>query len=89
MSAAEIVRARIAPELKEEATAVLTKMGLSMSDAIRLMLVRVAAEKALPFEVRVPNAETRAAIAAADAGEVERFDSVASLMADLDDDQPE
>ena len=89
MSAAEIVRARIEPELKEQATAVLTKMGLSMSDAIRLMLVRVATEKALPFEVRVPNAETRAAIVAADAGEVERFDSVASLMADLDDDQPE
>jgi DNA-damage-inducible protein J len=49
-------------------------MGLSLSDAIRLMLVRVAAERALPFAVRLPNATTRDAMRAAGRGEVVRFD---------------
>jgi DNA-damage-inducible protein J len=44
--------------VKEEATSVLNKMGLSVSDAIRMLLIRVAREKALPFDVRIPNAET-------------------------------
>jgi len=54
-----------------------------VSDAIRLLLVRVAAEKALPFEVKVPNSETRAAIAEVERSEGESFDSVADLIADL------
>ncbi|HYI48719.1 MAG TPA: type II toxin-antitoxin system RelB/DinJ family antitoxin [Allosphingosinicella sp.] len=87
MSAAEVVRARIDPDLKREATAVLSEMGLSVSDAIRMMLVRVAAEHALPFEVRSPNKETKAAMRAARKGDVARFDSVAALMADLNDDE--
>jgi DNA-damage-inducible protein J len=56
------VRARIDGQVKEKAAKVLTDMGLSVSDAIRLLLVRVAAERALPFEIKVPNAETRAAM---------------------------
>jgi DNA-damage-inducible protein J len=87
MAVAEIVRARIDADLKKEASAVLAGMGLSVSDAIRMLLVRIAAEKALPFEVRVPNSETQAAILAAQRGEVARFDSVAGLMADLNDDE--
>ena len=83
MSGADIVRARIDPEVKREASAVLAGMGLSMSDAIRLMLVRVAAERALPFAVRVPNEATQEALRAAAGGEVSRFDSVAALMDDL------
>jgi DNA-damage-inducible protein J len=86
MPAAEVVRARIDPELKREATAVLAQMGLSVSDAIRIMLVRVAAEHALPFAVRLANKETEAAMRAARSGDVARFDSVAALMADLNDD---
>ena len=58
-------------------------MGLSVSDAIRLLLVRVAAEKALPFEIKVPNAETRAAMAELKEGAGASFDSVADLVADL------
>lgn len=85
MPAAEVVRARIDADLKKEATAVLSGMGLSVSDAIRMMLVRVAAERALPFEVRAPNRETREALEAARRGEVARFDSVDALMADLND----
>jgi len=87
MAVAEIVRARIDGDLKKEASAVLAGMGLSVSDAIRMLLVRIAAEKALPFEVRLPNSETQAAIFAAQRGEVARFESVAELMADLNDDE--
>jgi DNA-damage-inducible protein J len=86
MSAAEVVRARIDPDLKREATAVLSGMGLSVSDAIRMMLVRVAAEGALPFEVKTPNRETKAAMRATEEGDVERFDTLGDLLADLNDD---
>lgn len=85
MAAAEVVRARVDTNLKKEATAVLSSMGLSVSDAIRLMLVRVAADKALPFDLRAPNAETQAAMRDIQKGKVTRFDSVSALMADLND----
>ncbi len=81
-----VVRARINGQVKEKAAKVLADMGLSISDAIRLLLMRVAAEKALPFEVKVPNAETAAAMAELERGEGTRFDSVAELMADLNAD---
>jgi DNA-damage-inducible protein J len=55
-------------------------MGLSLSDAVRLLLTRIVVEEALPFEVRVPNAETRAAMQAGDRGEVSKVSSVAELM---------
>jgi DNA-damage-inducible protein J len=78
-----VVRARIDGQVNEKAAKVLADMGLSVSDAIRLLLVRVAAEKALPFEIKVPNAETRAAIAELEQGTSQSFDSVADVMADL------
>ena len=62
MAAAEVVRARINSELKIKASAVLSDMGLSVSDAIRLLMVRVVSDGALPFDVRVPNADTQAAM---------------------------
>lgn len=86
MAAAEVVRARMDSDLKKEATIVLRDMGLSVSDAIRLLFIRVAAEKALPFDVRVPNAETQAAMLDAREGRVTRAANVAALMADLDSD---
>ena len=58
MPANAVVRARIDARIKEEATAVLATMGLTVSDAFRLLLTRVAREKALPFEPLVPNAVT-------------------------------
>jgi len=51
MASSDIVRARIDGQLKEEASAVLAQMGLSVSDAIRILLTRIAADKALPFDV--------------------------------------
>lgn len=77
-----IVRARIATDIKDRATVVLADMGLSVSDAIRLMLVRVANEKTLPFDVR-PNAETVAAMEEARRGNLPSFATVDDLMADL------
>jgi DNA-damage-inducible protein J len=64
----------------------LASMGLTVSDAVRLLLTRIASEKALPFEVRVPNRETVAAMRAAERGELTRANSVVELMADLNAD---
>jgi DNA-damage-inducible protein J len=64
-----VVRARIDDRTKREAAAALKKIGLTVSDAFRLLLVRVAAEKALPFEPLNPNAETAAAMKAARRGD--------------------
>ena len=63
MPAKAFVRARIDEHLKDEAEAVLNYFGLTVSDAVRLTLTRVARDKALPFELKVPNAETQAAMA--------------------------
>ena len=62
MAASAFVRARIDEHLKDEAAAVLAEMGLTVSDLVRMTLTRVAKDKALPFELKVPNAETRAAM---------------------------
>ncbi len=77
------VRARIDTATKERAAAALEAMGLSISDAIRLLMLRIASERRLPFEVKVPNVTTRGAIAELEAGKGRRFDSVNELMADL------
>ena len=61
----------------------LATMGLTVSDAVRLLLIRVAQDKALPFEPFRPNAETIAAMEDARAGRLESFDSIEALMADL------
>jgi DNA-damage-inducible protein J len=82
-TAATYVRARIDLETKERATTALESMGLSMSDAIRLLMLRIAEERRLPFEVKAPNAMTRKAIAQLEAGKGQRFATVDDLMADL------
>ena len=81
-----VVRARIDLATKEEATRLFRQMGITVSDAIRMMLVQAVAEKALPFEVRVPNAETIAALQDSRNGVVTRVASVDDLFADDDED---
>lgn len=81
-----VVRARIDEATKTEAATVLATMGLSLSDAFRLLLRRVAAEKALPFEPLVPNAETVAAMKAARRGDVVTVGKPANLLASLNAD---
>jgi DNA-damage-inducible protein J len=78
-----VVRARIDERTKEEAGAVLAAMGLTVSDAFRMLLIRVAQEKALPFKPLVPNAKTVRVMKAARRGRVASFRSVNALMTDL------
>ena len=86
MPANRLVQARIDGTVKEEAAAVLAAMGLTVSDAVRLLLTRVAREKALPFEPLVPNTVTIEAMKEAHKGGLPRFDSVKALMDDLHED---
>ncbi len=83
MTANSVVRARVEEGVKEEAAVVLATMGLTVSDAFRMMLTRIAREKALPFEPLVPNAQTIQAMKEARAGRLQSFDTVQALMADL------
>ena len=84
MSATTMVHVRVDERIKEEATEALAAMGLSVSDAVRVLLTRVAAEKALPFEVKVPNATTIAAMQEARKISKARFKSADELMRDLE-----
>ena len=77
------VRARIDTETKDRAADALEAMGLSISDAIRLLMRRIADERRLPFEVKVPNTITQKAIVELEAGRGESFSDVSALMADL------
>ncbi len=86
MPATEMVHVRIDKRVKTKAAKTLASMGLSVSDAVRVLLTRVAAEKALPFEVKVPNATTVAAIREARTGKLPSFRKVSDLMADLNAD---
>jgi DNA-damage-inducible protein J len=78
-----VVRARIDEKVKKEAAAVLAAMGLTLSDAFRMLLVRIAREKALPFAPLVPNATTIAAMEAVRRGEVHEAKDIDSLFAEL------
>jgi DNA-damage-inducible protein J len=83
MTESSVVRARIDERTKREASAALKKIGLTVSDAFRLLLVRVAAEKALPFEPLNPNAETVAAMKAARRGELVKAGKPDELLRSL------
>jgi DNA-damage-inducible protein J len=83
MPATTMVHVRVDEKVKKEASATLARMGISVSDAVRMMLVRVAAEKALPFEVPVPNTTTVKAMQAADKKQGKRFRSTKALFEDL------
>lgn len=60
--ATSMLHVRVDDELKAKATAALDAIGLSASDAVRLLFHRIVAEQAFPLELKVPNAETRAAM---------------------------
>jgi DNA-damage-inducible protein J len=83
MSENAVVRARIDERVKKEAAAVLAAMGLTVSDAFRLLLVKIAAEKALPFAPHAPNARTIKAMKAARRGELVRAGTPDKLLASL------
>ena len=83
MATGTVVRARIDAETKEEAASALAEMGLTISDYIRMALVRVARDKAVPFPVKVPNATTIKAMKELDTGKGKKFDSAEELFKDL------
>ena len=83
MAANQLVQARINGVVKDEAAAVLAAMGLTVSDAVRLLLTRVAQDKALPFASLIPNAVTIVAMKEARAGGLPQFTSVQALLDDL------
>lgn len=83
MATNALVQARIDGAVKDEAAAVLAAMGLTVSDAVRLLLTKVAREHTLPFDLLVPNAETIAAMKEARQGNLTSFTTVEELMADL------
>jgi DNA-damage-inducible protein J len=83
MNQDDVVRARINKKIKQEASAVLATIGLTPSDAYRMMMVRIATEKALPFNPLVPNEETVEAMKAAKRGELSDVPNVASLFDDV------
>lgn len=86
MISSSVVRARIDAETKAEATAILASIGLTVSDAVRLLLKKVAEEKKLPFNPLIPNTETFNAIKAARRGDVKGVSSVDELFKDLNAD---
>ena len=82
----DTVRARINNKIKAQATEVLATIGLTPSEAFRLMMTRIAMEKALPFEPHIPNTETLAAMKELTEGKGKQFKSIKSLMDDLNED---
>jgi DNA-damage-inducible protein J len=83
MPSTTMVHLRVDEKVKEEATLTLAQMGITVSDAVRMMLVRIAAEKALPFDVRVPNATTVKAMKSADKKLGKQLRSAKQLFEDL------
>lgn len=89
MPKSAMVRARVEPRLKERAEAMLDEMGLSATTAITLFYRQIIQRRALPFEVRLPNAATRRAMKAARSGRgVVGAESMDQLLAKLDDEKP-
>lgn len=83
MAATTMVHIRVDGRVKKEATKALSAMGLSVSDAVRMLLVRVVTEQALPFKVKVPNATTIKAMQQADRHAGKRHKSAAAAFKDL------
>jgi DNA-damage-inducible protein J len=82
-NATAMIHVRVDQNLKARATTTLDAMGLSVSDVVRLLLTRIAVEQALPFEVRVPNPVTRAAMEDVRRGNLHTASSVTELMDQL------
>ena len=87
MSTTTMVHVRLDEQVKVQATEALAAMGLSISDAVRVFLLRVIAEQQMPFALKVPNAQTRAAMQEADEivrTRKARFATAAELLDDLE-----
>jgi len=83
MTQNSVVRARISEDIKNQASEVLADMGLTVSDACRILLTKVAKERQFPFDLRTPNQETREAIEELKSGQGLRSENVDELFKDL------
>jgi len=83
MTTSTLVPPNLDPDIQQQAAAVLAEIGLTISDAVRSMLILTARDKELPFNPLIPNAETIAAMEEARAGGGKAFATVEALMADL------
>lgn len=79
----QLVQARVNGEIKAQATAALADMGLTVSDAVRILLTKVARDKRLPLELLTPNETTLAAVDEVRSGNLPQFDSVKALTDEL------
>ena len=89
MGSTAFVRARIDQKLRDDASSVLAEFGLTVSDVVRMTLTRVAKDGAVPLELKVPNAETRAAMRESRAlmkKHNKRFSNAKQLFKALDED---
>ncbi len=87
MATTTMVHVRVDEQVKAQATETFAAMGLSVSDAVRVFLMRVIAEKQMPFALKVPNAETQVAMIEAEEiarSHRARFDTAAELFDDLE-----
>ena len=87
MTHSTMLHVRVDEEIKTQASEALAAMGLSVSDAVRILLKRVVNDQAFPLELKVPNAETRAAMVEARVmmkGKAARFASADVLIDDLE-----
>jgi len=82
-TATAVVRARVEPKLRDDAEAVLNRLGLSMSEAIRMYLCQIRDRKGIPFPVEIPNAETLASFKEYEEGHYETAHSIEELMEKL------
>lgn len=86
MPKTEMIRARVEPDLKHEAEEIFAALGLSATEAIKLFYKQVSLHHGLPFEVRIPNAETLDAIRqASNKDDLTKYGSVKDLMVEIDD----
>ncbi|MDR2127656.1 MAG: type II toxin-antitoxin system RelB/DinJ family antitoxin [Burkholderiaceae bacterium] len=83
MAVSRVVQARVPGEIQDVANAVIQASGLTVSDVVRVLMTRIAQDKRIPLELFQPNAETLAAFAEIERGDLQQFDSVEDLFAHL------
>jgi DNA-damage-inducible protein J len=83
MGATAIIQATVEASLRDQASAVLAELGMTVEDALRLLLTQVVEERDLPLSMHIPNAETIAAMREADSGVGKRYSSLDDLFKDM------
>ena len=83
MAKSATVQARIEPALKNSVEAILEALGINTTDAINIFFKQIQLANGIPFDVKIPNKETRKAIAEARSGKGMKFSTTKALIAEL------